>query len=358
MERRRWRLGVCGAAVLAVLVGAPGVSGQPAPKGGGAAPASDPAAEVKKRFERGLAAASAKNWKKAAEEFGKAYELKPMPQIAGNLGEAELNLGRYRDAAEHLEKFLREDSGATEAERKAAKEWLEQAKKKIVTFEITVALPGADVLVDGKVVGKSPLPMKEVYVEPGKRTVEARAGDATDAQTDTFEAGWKRVIKLVPMKPAEPVASASATATESPPPSGEASGPSRGLVIGGAAISGALLVAGGVFVGLAVSRASEANGFGGWATDPCYAQDNNNPTNNLDDDDPLVCATRHAANQDAVLFANVSTGMFIGGALVGGATLLYGLGILPPVGNAKKGSIVAVPVVGASGGGLSVTGQF
>lgn len=337
--------------VLSVLVGAAGASGQPAPKGGGAAPAAapDPTAEVKKRFESGLAAASAKNWKKAAEEFGKAYELKPLPQIAGNLGEAELNLGRYRDAAEHLEKFLREDSGATPAEKKAAKDWLDQAKRKIVTFEITVAVPGADVLVDGKVVGKSPLPMKGVYVEPGKHTVEARAGEATDEKTDTYEAGWTRVIKLVPMGPAATAASASAAATGSAPVAGEPSGPSRRLVIGGAVLTGALLVAGGVFVGLAASK-----GFGGWANDPCHIP-NDDVT---DDDNPLECDRRHAEFLDASMFAKTSMGMFGVGVAVGGLTLLYGLGVLSSGGGAKKGALVVVPVVGASGGGLSVAGQF
>ena len=51
----------------------------------------------------------------------------------------------------------------------------EDARAETGPITIAVDLPGADVVVDGKVVGKSPLE-DPVFVEPGHHTIEARLG--------------------------------------------------------------------------------------------------------------------------------------------------------------------------------------
>lgn len=339
--------------MLAVVLASTAALGQAAPKGGGAgqAPAGSQAV-VDQLYEAGLAAANRKDWKTAAEKFAKAYSLEPLPQIAGNLSEAELKLGRYRDAAEHADAFIRLDKGAPASEKKLAQGWLDEAKKKIVTLKITVVDKGVEVLIDGKPVGMSPLP-PEVYVDPGKHTVEARSGSVRDEVTDTYEAGWTRVIKLVPKE--APVAGSTATATASVSPTasptagGDQSGPNKTLVIGGAALGGAMLVAGGIFAGLSASRASDAGGFGAW--DKCYQK-------GRPDMDYKGCPKLHQAYQDVALLGNLSTAMFLGGAAVGVATALYFAGILPPGKGSKKTGVIAVPVVGSAGGGVSLTGQF
>lgn len=206
------------AAVLVVMAASATALSQPAPAGAGApAPAAaDPTvAAVKRHYSAGRNAADAKQWPKAVEEFEKAYALKPLPQLAGNLGEAELRVGRFRDAAEHVERFLREDKGADADDKKNAQVWLDEAKKKIVTLRITVDEVGAEVLVDDKVIGTSPL-APEVYVEPGKHTVVARKGTMRVEVTDTYEAGWTRVMRLVPQEPGAGQAAA---------PEGSATGP-------------------------------------------------------------------------------------------------------------------------------------
>lgn len=342
--------------MLAVVMASTTALGQAAPKGGGAgqAPAGSQAV-VDQLYEAGLAAANRKDWKTAAEKFAKAYSLEPLPQIAGNLSEAELKLGRYRDAAEHADAFIRLDKGAPASEKKLAQGWLDEAKKKIVTLKITVVDKGAEVLIDGKPVGTSPLP-PEVYVDPGKHTVEARSGSARDEVTDTYEAGWTRVIKLVPKGApvAGPTATATATAsvapTVSPTAGGDQGGPNKKILIGGAAFGGAMLVAGGIFAGLSASRASDAGGFGAW--DKCYQKGLSPGT------DYSRCPELHQAYQDVALFGDLSTAMFIGGVAVGVATALHFVGILPPGQGSKKAAIIAMPVVASSGGGVSVTGQF
>src|SRR5262249_19005102 len=98
-----------------------------------------------------------------------AWSLKKHYQIAGNLGDCEVRLGRYRDAAEHLSYFLREYPANKPAERREdGRRLFEEARSKIGTIHVAVDPPGAKILVDGELVGESPL-QEPLYVEPGSR---------------------------------------------------------------------------------------------------------------------------------------------------------------------------------------------
>jgi len=379
-KARTWVRGVLGMAVLAVSAAA---LGQPAGKGGapaatGAAAgatstaAADPAADAKraeleKHFNAGIEFAGKRQWPKAVEELMAAYRIKPLPQIAGNLGEAELQVGNYRDAAEHVEKYLREEdpTQVTAADRKRAEAWLAKAKKNVAALSIRVTLPagaapsgggaggsaeaevpsGVEVLVDDKKIDLSPFP-KEIYVEPGKHTIVARTktGNARDEVWGEYPKGTAQEVKLelkeVPV--AAPTATASATATGGKVETG---GPNTKIVIGGGVVAGVFVVAGAVLAGLSSSTAGEAAAKGGW--DQCY--DGSGVHANCDDLNKL--------RNSAAITGNLSTATFIGGALIGTATLLYGLRILPPGGDAKK-QVTALPIVTPSGGGISVQGHF
>jgi len=227
---------------------------QPAPptKGGGAAKApaaaADPkVAELAQHFSAGLAAADSKDWKKAFDEFSAAYAINPLPQIAGNLGEAELRLGRFRDAAEHIERFVREDKGAKPDDIQHGRDLLKEAKAKVATLLISVDGIGVDpvVFIDGKDKGKAPLP-PEVYVEPGHHIIEARSGDLKDQKTEEVSAGWTRVVKLViravGVAP-EPTATGSGVVPKPP----ESPFPSRTVTLA----SGGVLTAAGLGIGIA-----------------------------------------------------------------------------------------------------------
>src|SRR5262249_22124873 len=73
-----------------------------------------------RHYEDGVAAVKLSRWAKAYDSFLAAWKLKQHFQIAVNLGHAELKLGKYRDAAEHLTYFLQEASEVTPEERKDA----------------------------------------------------------------------------------------------------------------------------------------------------------------------------------------------------------------------------------------------
>jgi hypothetical protein len=185
----------------------------------GAQPAADDVdTRVEKLYNAGVAAAGKKQWEKARSLFEEAFKLKPVPQIAANLGNTELELGRAREAAEHFEYFLREDKAAKRTDREAVQALLERATAKIGTLQVTVDVEGAEVLIDGRTVGKSPL-AAPIYVDPGSYTIEARAPGRTPAsQQAALAAGAKLSINLkLPLK----VADTGPVGPTKPPPAEE-----------------------------------------------------------------------------------------------------------------------------------------
>lgn len=159
----------------------PPPSASPKASASASASAEDPAARAKKaraRFLDGVDAGKKSNWPKAYEAFLDAWKLKEHPQIALNLGRAELETGRYREAAEHLQ-YCVDKSNPADPDEAAnialAKDWLAEAKKKAAKLLITVDYPGVRVIVDDVLVGKQPLP-GPVLVNPGSHAIEGRLG--------------------------------------------------------------------------------------------------------------------------------------------------------------------------------------
>src|SRR5262249_49367711 len=125
--------------------------------------------------------------------------------IAGNLGDCELRLGLYRDAAEHLARYVREiekDKTSTPQERKEGLARYAEARAKGGEVNLEVDVPGAEVYVDGKLA--APVPLEgPVFLEPGSHTFEARAEGLPSARA-TIEAkpGAGEPVKLVLKKDA------------------------------------------------------------------------------------------------------------------------------------------------------------
>ena len=133
-------------------------------------------------FQKGNTAYREKKWQEAYDAYTKAFALKQSYDIAGNLGDVELMLGKHRDAAEHLAFSLRSWPALRLEQKKRTAERLAEAKKSIGALVISVDVNGAEISVNGKVVGKSPLP-GPVFTEPGPVSVEARLDANTASRT-------------------------------------------------------------------------------------------------------------------------------------------------------------------------------
>ncbi|WP_437715558.1 PEGA domain-containing protein [Sorangium sp. So ce448] len=134
----------------------------------------------------------------AEKELESAWELNPTFDVAYNLGNTKYQLKKHREAAQHLSFALRNwPLVKTVAKLKpTAEQRFAESRAQVGAVAVTVGVAGAEVLVDGKAVGRAPLE-GEVFVEPGEHQVEARqVGYAPASQTVTVAKGATAAVTL------------------------------------------------------------------------------------------------------------------------------------------------------------------
>lgn len=77
------------------------------------------AQRAQEAFERGAALYEQERYAEAVVQFKKGYELVPNPVILYNIGNAQVRMGNYRDAAETAERALAAEALQSEARTKA-----------------------------------------------------------------------------------------------------------------------------------------------------------------------------------------------------------------------------------------------
>jgi tetratricopeptide (TPR) repeat protein len=186
----RWLLPLVGAALL---IGPASAWAQPAAHTG--------AAEL---CAKGRAAYAAKDREAALRFFQSAWALTHTPDIAANLALIELKLGRYRDAAEHFQfARLNMPPSSTDKQEQAIINGLSEAKLRTSTLVFSIVPEGAEVLIDGTSVGKTPLE-REVYVEPADHVIDVEhEGYAAKQWKLTTDPGSSHTL-AVTLEPEEP----------------------------------------------------------------------------------------------------------------------------------------------------------
>jgi len=140
-------------------------------------------------FESGKKAVEEERWPDALKMFTEAYKLEPQPRTAAWLGRVQVASGDYAAGAANLELYLREEKQPPEKMKAKVMETLADAKKKIVTLQLTIEPSDAAVSVD-----KQPIDPKRVswpiYVIPGGHTVEVqKSGFETYRVEETYKPG-------------------------------------------------------------------------------------------------------------------------------------------------------------------------
>lgn len=261
MSTQGWRTAARRGSVMAALVCAVGVG--VAPGNASAQPATAPTgtqvnADAQQLFADGQGAIKLNQWDKARTLFQGAWRIQQHWKIAAGLGRAELKVGRMRDAAEHLAFALREVPAGvlTPETRKPVEEMLAQARETVGAVKVTGAPAGAEVMVDGAMVGKAPL-KGELFLEPGQHRVGARREGYVDGERAvTAVAKGEEAIDLAMVKvpEAKPVGAVSGGEGVVPPP---VAGPNKGIVIGGAVLAAVGIGMGGAFMGVSFAKASD-----------------------------------------------------------------------------------------------------
>jgi hypothetical protein len=153
--------------------------------------------------------------------FKESWSIRKTHDVALSMGQVELVLKKYRDAAEHLDFAIRHFPPMESAEMlETARNALAEAKQQVGTLAIKVNRPGAEISVDSQPIGTAPLD-HPVYLEPGQRVIAARdpsspapsdvaaqtspAPSDVASQTVMVEAGREQSVSLhLAPRPVEP----------------------------------------------------------------------------------------------------------------------------------------------------------
>lgn len=164
-------------------------------RGASAQPASSDAADD--LYRRANEAYDHGKLEEAYALYTQAFALKKSFDIAGNLGHLEAKLGKHRDAAEHIAFSLSVfPPNGNVAARDKQRAVLATLKQSVGTLTIETNVPGATIVVDGKELGSAPLG-REIYVDPGSHTIEAkRTGYRTAREDRGLTAGASAAVKL------------------------------------------------------------------------------------------------------------------------------------------------------------------
>ncbi|MGK4007425.1 PEGA domain-containing protein [Sorangium sp. So ce1036] len=303
-----------------------------------------------------------------------AWELSPTFDVAYNLGNTKYQMKKHREAAQHLSYALRNWPLIKAAARlkPIAEQRLAESRSQVGAVTVTVSAAGAEVLVDGKAMGKAPLE-GEVFVEPGEHLVEARLERyAPTSQTVRVEkAGTAKVeLAMVPLQSAvaeaapganagagdgAPGARAGAPAAEQPPtgPGEPAALPAERDWVPVIALGVASVVGLGVGIGTTVAsnNASRDVDAQGQAILDAGGQCKQPPSAFAD-----RCSGLYDAGSRQETFGNAARVAFVASGVLAVAAVTYAL--WPQAQARSATSIRVLPGVSAQGAGVAAFGVW
>jgi hypothetical protein len=146
-------------------------------------------------MRHGLAELKLGNNEAAYKAFTKAWEFDQQPTIALTLAEVEMELGLYKDAADHWLFFLKEAT-PDNPERPNAHNQLAECRRHLARAKVVVNVEGTEVILDDKFAGRAPL-RDDLWLAPGEHTISIRSNQgAAQAQKMTVAAGESRTIEF------------------------------------------------------------------------------------------------------------------------------------------------------------------
>jgi tetratricopeptide (TPR) repeat protein len=348
---------------LAVSLGAiPVARAQPVP-----APSSDSNDKADAYFRQGNDLYRLKKYAEAEVAFEEALRLKKVHDIAANLGYAEMEQGKLGEAAEHLDFAVRTwPPTGKQDKRQWAVERLATVKKEVTTLTIQVGVIGAEVLVDGKVIGTSPL-AGAVFVVPGGRTLEAKSRGYADARlVITAAKGAEQTVTLALVATPE--------ATEAKPVAPPIGSPTA---VGSGATTGSAAVPPGapppppparpmwpVALGAGAAAVLLGGGIAFTVVSNGHRADSRDSQQALDaagrycgaGADPTACSALADSLSQTETFRGLAVAGFVGAGVLAAATASYALW---PAAQPRAASGLRVsPVVAPRAAGLTIGGDF
>jgi hypothetical protein len=174
---------------------APAAAGAPA---SAALPLSDSLqGAAKQAYESAKLLATNKDFDGALAEFRQAYTYSKDPRLLFNMAICQKELHHYAKMRVFLDQYLHDGVGVASPESLAsAQDALTAIKPLVAALQLKVSEPGAEVTVDGEVVGTSPV-MERVSVDLGRHTISVKkSGFDPHEQTLETPGGTEAVVQI------------------------------------------------------------------------------------------------------------------------------------------------------------------
>ncbi len=236
------------------------------------------------------------HYREALDAYAQAYAVGHDPAILYNRARAEQGLGDYPAALDAIEQFVREAPDALKQRVPKLADLVADIRSHVALVVVTCPIAGASVIIDGRIVGTTPL-SAPIHVAAGRVALSVEAKGYTPFHKEITASGGK-LTSLDVAPEAEPHTTMPSERVETYVPTGWRI---AAYAMGGAGL--ASLATGGVFGGLVAARTGDAS-----SHCPSKACDQ----------------AGWAEINDAKTFATVSTITFIaGGVLVAGLAALF-----------------------------------
>jgi hypothetical protein len=325
---------------------------------------------ARKLYRDAYAAIDRGAWPEARDLLYQVWQRSKTHDVAAAIGQVEFNLGNYPVAAWHLAYALAHVPPQETLETSNSyREALEKAMGHVAAVTVEASRADAEISVDGKIVGRSPLQL-DVFLMPGTHVIAGNLGTARAQEVVETVAGRTYLVRLALPAP-QPAASASppidgglgassasaghVSAAPAPTEQAESDGLRSGLLIAGAAIT-AVAAGSTVLFGLGARSAKNdadnllADAERRFGPAPCYR-----PAPAAQDTCGRV-QQRLEDRRDRATLANVS--LAVGLAAGAGTLLTYFIWTEPSHSNAPSRSLRLYPALGNKAAGLSFQSQF
>jgi hypothetical protein len=165
-------------------------------------PADDAKAKTQAQalLSEGTAAYGRGDYATALDKFTAAYKIFPSPKLWFNIGQANRDLGRPVDAVAAFDRFLREAGDVTPETLAEARRSAAELKTKLGQIKLTCATDGAEVTVDGKQVGSTPLG-EMIWTTPGRHQVAVQHEGFSPAIEDVVVETGKAATVNIELRP-------------------------------------------------------------------------------------------------------------------------------------------------------------
>jgi Tetratricopeptide repeat/PEGA domain len=224
--------------------------------------------EAARRFEHAISLYEDGDYALALAEFERVYELVPDYRVLYNIGQMNMQLGRYARALRTLREYVNRGGDELPPDRRVAVQGdLRLLEARTASLELDIRPAGAEVWIDGVIVGRSPL-AEPLVVDVGERVVQVRVrGYVARTQTLTLAGGDRREVSVVLQEEGAPAAVTPVTgAKPSGAPSTKPATRTSGWVWAGWGVTGVFAASSAVGAALGASALSDLKELRGSST--------------------------------------------------------------------------------------------